>query len=252
MWRVYDVDCRRAGDEYASGCDKFDLFFCDPPYNQGVDYGKGRRADQKDDRVYLDWLRNIIGIGCGLLKPGGAAFVMLPDQWVAYGFQYLTDRGLEMRNWIKWNESFGEQTKMKFGRMSRHILYFVDRREPFRFYPDAVKVLSDRQAKYGDKRAKGGGKVVGDVWDFPRVCGTHAERVEGVPTQLPEALLRRVVRSCTKVGDDVLEFCTGSGSLGRVCVGLCRQYQGWESDPDTALLAARRIQEIGKRLSSEP
>ena len=56
----------------------------------------------------------------------------------------------------------------------------------------AVTVPSARQEKYGDRRASPGGKIMGDVWEVPRVCGTFKERVKGVPTQLPSELVRRI------------------------------------------------------------
>jgi site-specific DNA-methyltransferase (adenine-specific) len=67
-----------------------------------------------------------------------------------------------------------------------------------------VLVPSARQTKYGDQRAKPGGRVPGDVWAFPRVCGTFKERA-GHVCQTALALLERVVLVASNPGDLVLE-----------------------------------------------
>ena len=96
-----------------------------------------------------------------------------------------------------------------------------------------------------------GGKVLGDVWEIPRVAGTHRERAAGFPTQVPEALLTRVVLALTDEGDRVREYFTGSGSLARVCVRTARNYEGWEANATFAELAAMRVREAESEVRRE-
>ena len=53
------------------------------------------------------------------------------------------------------------------------------------FNDETVRVISDRQKKYSDKRANPAGKMPDDVWnEYPRVCGTFT-RADGL--SVPDA-----------------------------------------------------------------
>lgn len=241
-WKLItgDVTLPTAGEG-----DQADLVFSDPPYNYGVDYGRGRRADKLSESDYYAFTRNWLINAVKRTRPGGAVWVVAPDEWAAEtAYMLRWTFGLEMRNWIKWHETFGTHQKGKFSRCSRHLLYFVRRGGVPVFTPD--RVPSARQVKYKDKRAAAHGKVPDDVWVFSRVCGTFKERAKGVPTQMPEELLRRIVRATSKPGGKVLEYFAGSGSMGRVCVQEGRVYEGWESHAKTAQIAAARIAEVSR------
>jgi DNA modification methylase len=101
-------------------------------------------------------------------------------------------------------------------------------------------VPSDRQTKYGDKRAAAGGKIMGDVWTISRVCGTFKERVKGVPTQLPSELVRRIVGVSSNPGDTVLDIFAGSGTVCAVAEEMGRQGVGIELNPEYAEIAHGR------------
>ena len=115
---------------------------------------------------------------------------------------------------------------------------------------DSVTVPSARQTKYGDKRAAAGGKNLDDVWQIPRIAGTHAERVEEVPTQLPIALVRLVVGCCSNPGDLVVDPFCGLGTTGVVAGELGRRFVGIELRETFAAIARKRIaKESGKTLA---
>lgn len=241
-WVIFNEDRMNATDV----SEPADVFFSDPEYNYGINYG--RCKDNEEPRAYINRLMQWLHVADQRLRPGGSAWIMLPDEWVSYADVYCRDMlNWQMVNWIKWAETFGTYLTSKFGRCSRHILYYVKPPVALRWWDSSrIKIPSDRQLKYNDKRAVEGGKVPGDVWDFPRVCGTHKERCPDVPTQLPEALLFRIVDCSCPIGGKVLEFCAGSGSLGRAVIrgGMGRAYEGWEFDAQTAEVAARRIREV--------
>jgi site-specific DNA-methyltransferase (adenine-specific) len=95
----------------------------------------------------------------------------------------------------------------------------------------------------GDPRANPAGKVLDDVWVIPRVCGTFRERVRGVPTQLPLALVARIVRGLSRPGDLVVDPFTGSGTTGVVCIEHGRRFQGIELREEYAAIARGRIEQ---------
>jgi site-specific DNA-methyltransferase (adenine-specific) len=126
-------------------------------------------------------------------------------------------------------------------------------RKRFVFHADAVRRPSDRQTKYRDRRANPAGKVWDDVWGInppiPRVAGTHAERIEDFPTQLPLELLRRVVGCASDPGDLVVDPFNGSGTTGAACVELGRRYVGVEQSERYADRARRRLAGVTPRFA---
>ena len=106
----------------------------------------------------------------------------------------------------------------------------------------AVRIKSDRQKKYNDRRANPDGKLPGDVWtEFPRVCGTFKERVGWHPCQMPEALLERIVCACSRPGDVVLDPFAGSGTTLAAAARQGRRWIGVELSEKYARRAEKRI-----------
>lgn len=217
-----------------------DLIVTDPPYNIGIDYGRGASADRRDD--YDVWCGRWINWCYRALKPTGSLWIISGQEHGADIDLAIRRAGMEMRNRITWHETFGVYCQKKFGRTSRPIYYAVKDAKRFTFNREAVTVPSDRQAKYGDRRAAPGGKIMGDVWQINRVCGTFCERVKGVPTQLPEVLVRRIVGVSSNPGDVVLDPFAGSGTVPAVAQAMGRQAIGIELNPEYAEIARQRVE----------
>lgn len=214
-----------------------DLVLTDPPYNIGIDYGAGKKADRRED--YPQWCRRWID-GCHrVLRPGGSLWVISGQEYGAHIDLAIKAAGFTMRNRITWHETFGVYCHRKFGRCSRPVFYAV-KGEGYTFNREAVTVPSARQEKYGDRRANPAGKIMGDVWEVSRVCGTFRERVPGVPTQLPEALVRRIVGVSSNEADVVLDPFVGSGTVVAVAGSMNRRAIGIELNPEYAAIAEAR------------
>jgi DNA modification methylase len=199
-----------------------DLVFADPPFNIGYKYDKYH--DKKTSDRYVGWSKDWIAACTGVLKPQGSFYIAIGDDYAANVRLLAEDLGLTLRNWIIWHYSFGQQTKSKFARAHTHIFYFVKDPKHFTFNDEMVRVISDRQKKYADKRANPAGKMPDDVWnEYPRVCGTFRERT-GFPCQMPESLLARIIRVSSNPGDWVLDPFCGSGTTATVAHKLGRVY----------------------------
>lgn len=221
------------------------LIFTDPPYNIGIDYGGGKAADRLSDSDYLRWVDDWIGLCCDCLTDDGSLWVMIGDEYAAEYAGIMKRRGLTIRSWVKWYETFGVNCQNKFNRTSRHIFYAVKDERDFVFNPEPVTRPSDRQTKYGDSRASAGGKLWDDVWQIPRLTGTCAERIPDFPTQLPLALVEPVVLCASMPGDLVVDPFNGSGTTGVASVRNGRKYVGIEKSEQFADMADLRLKSAG-------
>jgi hypothetical protein len=160
-WEVRPGDCLPLLADIEPGSVR--LAFADPPYNLGVDYGGGSKADRLSPEAYLAWSRRWIEATARTLAPDGSFWVLICDEWADYFGVMLREAGLHRRAWITWFESFGVNRPGNFNRCSRHLFYGVKDPRRFTFHEEAVARASDRQAKYNDKRADPGGKTWDDV-----------------------------------------------------------------------------------------
>ncbi len=236
-----------------------DLAFADPPFNIGYKY------DIYDDRrgadAYLDWTRAWTREVARVLKPDGAFWLAIGDEFAAE-LKWIVHRelGLSMRSWVIWYYTFGVNCKHKFSRSHAHLLYFVKDPTRFTFDPEAIRVPSARQLIYADARANprgrlpddtwilrpqdvpGGFEPEGDTWYIPRVCGTFKERAGWHGCQMPERVLGRIIATCSRPGETVLDPFAGSGTTLAVARKLGRRALGFEISPDYAERARARLE----------
>ena len=83
-------------------------------------------------------------------------------------------------------------------------------------------------------------KVPGNVWEFPRVR-FRMEEYENHPTQKPEALLERIIRASSNVGDLVLDPFSGSFTTSAVSKRLNRRSIGIEINEEYVKMGIRRL-----------
>jgi DNA modification methylase len=279
-----------------------DLVFADPPFNIGFQYDEYKDTLTADQ--YVRWTNEWLD-GCQrVLKPSGSIYVAIGDEFAAEMGVALKKR-LTMRNWLIWQYGFGQNQRKKFNRCKVHIFYFV-KGEGFKWNPEEVKVPSARQLKYRDKRAKSGGKLPDDVWEFlsaemeaeydrqaemldsmpggaqgvrpdmsgwddlvndyaapnevwkiSRICGTFGERIKGEdgtahPCQMPEAVLERIIKVSSDVGDMVLDPFGGSGTTAAVAKRLGRDYTTMDRSRNYCSVIAKRVEKDPDRFSIHP
>lgn len=217
------------------------LIFTDPPYNIGVDYGDGSEADAVPHDDFIDWCEKWLSLCRDCLTEDGSLWLMTCDEVAAESCLILKDLGFNIRNWIKWYETFGVNCSGKFNRTSRHIFYATRSQRDVVWNPDAVSRPSDRQAKYNDKRAAVSGKTWDDVWQIPRLSGTCDERIPGFPTQLPLQLVEPIILCSSEPGDLVVDPFNGSGTTGIASIRNNRRYVGIDKSESFIDLATKRL-----------
>lgn len=241
QWSILNVDVIDGLESVRDEHGPARLIFTDPPYNIGIDYGEGEKADLLSSQAYMKWVRQWFGLCWDCLTPDGSLWVMIGDEYAAEYCTELKATGFTVRSWIKWYETFGVNCTNKFNRTSRHIFYAVKDENAFVFNPEAVTRPSDRQTKYGDSRASAGGKIWDDVWQIPRLTGTCAERIPDFPTQLPLALVEPIVLCASMPGDLVVDPFNGSGTTGAASIRNGRKYVGIEKSEKFADMADMRL-----------
>ena len=216
-----------------------DLIIADPPYN--IDHPYADYKDLLPENHYLAWNQVWLKAAADALLPCGSMFVFYPDEWAADIDVFMRRQlGMHRRSWIVWSFGFGVANQKNFSRSHCHILYYVKDKKDFTFNADAIRVPSNRQLVYGDKRANAKGKLPdntwvltkdemqatllddSDSWYISRICGTFKERKEHSPNQLPIALLNRIILSASNEGDLVVDPFAGTFSAG-VASAYCRR-----------------------------
>jgi len=278
LGRIIHGDCIAGLAKLDAGC--VDLAFADPPFNIGYDYDVYNDRRGTDD--YLDWSRKWIEGVVRVLRPDGAFWLAIGDEYAAE-LKVLCTRelGLYMRSWVVWFYTFGVHCKNKFTRSHAHLFHFVKDPKRFTFNSLAIRVPSARELVYGDKRADPDGRVPddtwmmapvlppevsprdgfilrpqdiperfpvdSDTWFFSRVAGTFKERRGWHGCQMPEQLLARIIKACSKEkadsneGDLVLDPFAGSGTTLAVAKKLARHYIGFELSKKYARQAEQRL-----------
>jgi len=203
---------------------KVKLTFIDPPDNCGTHYQN--YTDNLPNSLYVELLKLWITKCCDLTD--GPVFLSIADKWVSET-EYIIKKGfIPLIKRIYWHFKFGQANNYIYSPCIRNM-YWLNNST---IYPDNIKIQSDRMKKYNDKRAKAGGKMPSNLWEFPRICGTFKERRKFHPCQHPEALLQRIILGHSEPGETVLDPMIGSGTtaivcnrLNRNCIGIdCSKY----------------------------
>ena len=251
--QVYVGDCRDVlGELVPSIRGTVDMVFADPPFNWNRAYDKWH--DAMPDAEYLEFTYAWLDLCAESLRPGGAMWVNIPDDWAAEIVVHMKQRHFSLVNWCIWHYRFGQNLTERFINSKVHALYFLkpEKGEQKRTWnADEVLEMSDRAAIYGDPRTQSkkdgmppGLRVPMDVWYgqyWGRIQGNNKERRVGHDNQLPELYLERVVRSTSNAGDLVMDPFLGSGTTGVVARHLGRRFIGVEYSVDNAKRAFDRI-----------
>lgn len=105
---------------------------------------------------------------------------------------------------------------------------------------DQAKGIKGRRTKSSSTAEQSPGVPMGDVWDIGMLAGVSNERT-GYPTQKPEALLERIILSCSAPGDLVLDPYCGSGTTLAVAAKHGRRFFGIDQSDVAIAVATERL-----------
>ncbi|MDR2121263.1 MAG: adenine-specific DNA-methyltransferase [Tannerella sp.] len=223
------------------------LIFIDPPYNIGKNFN-GHKDKWATDEEYLSWCYEWIDMCIKKLKPNGSMYIMTSTQFMPYFDIFIRKQMTILSRLVWYYDSSGVQAKNYYGSMYEPILFCV--RNPDNYTFNAQDILVE--AKTGAKRklidyrknppqVYRSEKVPGNVWEFARVR-YRMDEYENHPTQKPIALLERIIKASSNVGDTVLDPFSGTFTTSFVAKQLGRKSIGIELQEDYVKIGLRRLQ----------
>jgi site-specific DNA-methyltransferase (adenine-specific) len=204
-----------------------------------------------------------------VLKPTGN-FLLHCDPTASHYLKLILDsvfcsQGGDFQNEIVWCYNVGGKSKKHFAR-KHDIIFWYTKGDGYYFDGTAAGLKRETGTKssggiigvdedgrrYQDKLAKSSGKyyryylddpkIPEDWWiDINSIQSQSAERL-GYPTQKPEALLERIVKTCSKEGDTVLDAYCGCGTSVAVAQRLKRRWIGIDITYQSISLILRRLE----------
>jgi site-specific DNA-methyltransferase (adenine-specific) len=242
-------------------CDNsIDLIFVDPPYNIGKNFN-GHKDKWATDEDYLNWCYKWIDLCVKKLKLNGSMYIMTSTQFMPFFDIFIRTKMTILSRLVWYYDSSGVQAKKYFGSMYEPILFCVKNPEDYTFNADEILV----EAKTGAKRklidyrknppqVYNSEKVPGNVWEFARVR-YRMDEYENHPTQKPVALLERIIKASSNVGDIVLDPFSGTFTTSFVANQLGRKSIGIELQEDYVKIGLRRLRLVdeykGEKLQKE-
>ena len=168
---------------------------------------------------YVDWMHHCVDMFC---ENAPVVWVSFNSRWLLQFARVFRDiayvHNYEFKPCVQ-TFTFYQHNSKGLGNAHRPLWRLKHPEAPE--YPEQIKVPSWRQQN-GDKRAKAGGKVPGDVFDFPRVTGNSKQRRSWHPTQLHEGLVERCIKLNTLEDAWVTDPFAGTGTTLRVCKRINR------------------------------
>jgi site-specific DNA-methyltransferase (adenine-specific)/adenine-specific DNA-methyltransferase len=273
------------------GSDGVKLVYIDPPFATKEDFKGSQEQKAYQDKVagakFLEFLRQRMILLREVLTENGSIYVHLDWKKMHY-MKVLMDEIFgeqNFRNDIIWH--YGQRTminRYKLNAKHDNILFYgnpqhyIDtptipwteeeisstRARKILIDKDGEKYIWDNRNPHEPPKKQlikdiiAKGKALDDVWDIPIILSTSDERLD-YPTQKPEALLERIIKTSSNEGDIVLDAFIGSGTTLAVAEKLNRQWIGIDCGKFAIYVTQKRMLNLrgeignkGKALRPKP
>lgn len=228
-----------------------DMIFADPPYNLQLNNALYRPDNSQVDAVNVHWdqfesfeaydaFTKAWMLACKrVLKPNGTIWVIGSYHNIFRVGSLMQDLGYWLLNDVIWRKTnpMPNFKGRRFQNAHETLIWASKNKETsnYTFNYEALKAANEDVQMRSD-------------WVFPICTGKERLKKEDGkklhPTQKPEALLARIIMSCTKPGDIVLDPFFGSGTTGAVAKKLGRDFVGFERDQEYVEAARERIANV--------
>lgn len=225
---IHNGDCFNIMEELIKQKVQVDAIICDPPYNIDI----------------ADWDKNFdiekaLKLCYQLLKNNGNIIIFQGWSEVCKT-KSIMDNLFTPMNWIIWDRIKGRGATKNFVSTREDILWYCKGDNPT--YHKMYSNIEKKTAGMGTKNGKTT-RALTNVWyDISPIVPWSSEKTEH-PSQKPIELMERCVSIWTNPNDTVLDFTMGTGTTGRACINLGRQFIGIEQDIKWFNIAQSRLSE---------
>lgn len=222
--------------------ESFDMIFADPPYFLGKDEWDKSRGVDLDYQFHQKWLQECKW----LLKPNGTIWVSGTHHSIYQCGFALQKLGFNILNEIAWYKPRSPHMNSHHVITPTHeTLIWASKSK------DAKHTYNYEYMKHStlkDDFLKESGEELKSVWAIN--APGRLEKLQGDhPTQKPTQLLKRIILSCTKPRDSVLDPFCGSGTTGIVAHLYGRKFTGIDQEKKYLNIATKRLHALEKNLT---
>jgi len=233
--KIYCIDCIEGMKQLADN--SVDLIITSPPY-EDVN-GAGYKANSKDIlflKIYSEFMNNVFKEMYRILKPNGQLFFNIKHKthnkklssvhWLEFleGFKQF-----DLKSYIIWKYAGSfDSSKSRF-HLDYEIIYHLSK-------GDDININLDCDIH----------DFLTSIWYLP-----HNIKHRLHPTQMPENVVERILKSVGKKEDIVLDIFTGSGTTAKVTKDYGYNYIGFEINPFNYEIAIKRLKESTQKKLSE-
>ncbi|MFA6071562.1 MAG: site-specific DNA-methyltransferase [Janthinobacterium sp.] len=226
-----------------------DLIYNDVLFNTGKrfsDFDDGIGTTEQALKFYRSRLIEMQRV----LKPTGSIYIHC-DFRLSHYLKIEMDKLFRFRNEIIWCYRQSGRGSKSFA--NKHdTIFFYTKSDRYTFNDNDIRVPYEGSGGYQTSgrgvQGKNGriyypnpvGKIPEDWWDIPALTPMSKERV-GYDTQKPKALLERIIKASSNVGDVVADFFIGSGTSLVVAKNLGRDYIGCDISTKAVGITNRRM-----------
>lgn len=225
--------------------------FCGNRYHSTV-IGKSGYADSFDD--FTGFLQPRLQEAHRILKPNGSLFFHI-DWREAANCRLLLEEifggSSHCINEIIWAYDFGGRGKNKWPAKHDNIYWFAKDPDNYIFNYDDIDRIPYMAPGLVSAEKAAKGKKPTDVWgtDFllstdvwwQTIVPTNGKERVNYATQKPLDIVKRIVVTHSKIGDTVLDFFAGSGTLGEAAKKTRRKYILIDSSQESYEVVLRRL-----------
>ena len=216
--------------------DFIDLIITSPTYEDvsGAGYG-AKSKDVLFLKFYSDYLGKLFYEYERILKPSGQIFFNIKSK--------TFEKTLRTPHWIEFLDGF-QKLKLKSYIIWKYAGSFDSTNKRFHLDYEIIYHLSKTDDIYLNENC-GISDPLSSVWYIPHNI-PKKERVH--PTQMPEALVDRILKIASKGDELVYDSFMGSGTTAVVCKKNGLKWIGSELNPTNYEIANKRISDIPKTL----
>lgn len=225
---IHNGDCFLIMEELIRQKIQVDAIICDPPYNIDI-----AAWDKNFD------IERALKLCYQILKDNGSIIIFQGWSEVCKT-KSIMDNLFTPMNWIIWDRIKGRGATKNFVSTREDILWYCKGDNPT--YHKMYSNIEKKTAGMGTKNGKTT-RALTNVWyDISPIVPWSNEKTEH-PSQKPVELMERCVNIWTNPNDTVLDFTMGTGTTGRACLNLGRQFIGIEQDTKWFDIAQSRLSE---------